>query len=320
MKQFKRKHIAVISKQAGATLVVIIIAMLFIAVLGAAVYTLTSVATLNQIHAQRAARAFYLSESGVRIAAGEYKAAANKNATLITLHDKIFPIPDSTSNNNVKIKVYPYWFYADTSFDAGVSTLTLNLPGELPLIDDTGDAQVTFPAGGLLRIKNLNRPGGATWSGTNFVYYSAISVGAFNPAIGRPVTFTLDTAKPPLFQSQIIAGDEFYLGSDTLTTAQAANQSGEDLIINLASTNDDYMAQIFPPRQGTIFVVMPASISQYSYTSRIITTTATPHTVKLTNIQPVAGAAAPQWPLNVDGRQIYVGKNLGFRALSTFGQ
>jgi hypothetical protein len=61
--------------ETGSTLLVIIIAMLVIAVLSAAIYSLTYTAALNQVAAQRAARAFYLAESGIRIAQSEYRAA-----------------------------------------------------------------------------------------------------------------------------------------------------------------------------------------------------------------------------------------------------
>lgn len=302
---------------------VIIIAILFIAVLGAAIYTMTYVATLNQVLAQRAARAFYLSESGIRIAAGEYKAATNKNATLIALNDKIFPIPDSASSNNVKIKIYPYWFYANTSYEAGVTTLTLNLPGELPPIDDAGDAHVTFPASGLLKIKDQGRS--PAWVGstatTTFARYGAVSSSdPFNAASGKPVTFTL-SASFPAAPNQIIAGDEFYIGGDSYVSTQDTNQGG-NLIMNLTltDTNDD-TAKIFPPQKGTIFVVTASKISLYSYTSRIIATTSSPHTVTLTNIQPIAGAPTPKWPLTVSsGTQVYVGKSVGFRSTSTYGQ
>ena len=78
MKGFKNKNVNLIKSQNGATLVVIIITMVALAVIGIAIYSLTYTASLNQVVAQRAAKAFYIAESCVRVAASEYKASANK--------------------------------------------------------------------------------------------------------------------------------------------------------------------------------------------------------------------------------------------------
>jgi hypothetical protein len=329
MKQFKINYITGRRKQTGATLLVIIIAMIVLAVLAVAMYTLTSTATLNQVIAQRAARAFYLSESGIRIAASEYKAAAPtaKNSTLVSLQGsadgRTFTMPDSST---VKIKVYPYWFYATIATGA-TSSLTLYLPGIVPRVDDS-DTPITFPATGLLKIKDQSRS--LAWEGststTTFANYNNVTVGTFDAVSGTPVTFTL-SASFPAAPNQIIIGDEFYIGN-TYTSPQqpdGPNQGG-DLILNVVSgdPNDD-SAKIFPPQKGTIFVVLPSKISLYSYDSRIITTTSSPHTVTLTNMQAIAEAPTPQWPLTVSptvssGKQIYVGKSLGFRSTSNYGQ
>lgn len=321
MKRFRIKYIAGRRKEAGSVLLVIIISMIVFAVLAVAMYTLTSTATLNQVIAQRAARAFYLSESGVRIAASEYKAAADadKNNKLIALHDKQFIMPDNVSK--IQIKVYPYWFYANSIIASGATSLILYLPGAIPTVDDT-DTAITFPSTGLLRIKDMGRT--PTWEGststTTFARYNNVTVGAFSTPSGTPVTFILSPAFP-VAPNQIIAGDEFYIGNDSYTSSATAPTQGGNLILNVASADtNDNTAKIFPPQKGTIFVVT-SKISLYSYDYRIITTTSSPHTVTLTNIQPIVGAPTPQWPLTVlSGTQIYVGKSLGFRSASTYGQ
>ena len=114
------------TNQSGATLVAIIVTMLVLAVIGLGIYSLTYTASLNQVIAQRAAKAFYIAESCVRVAASEYKAAANKNATLVSLHNQTFPMPDNQGSCTVLI--YPYWFYARNAYSQGASSLILYLP------------------------------------------------------------------------------------------------------------------------------------------------------------------------------------------------
>ena len=62
MNDFKMKFITGRKSQVGSILLIIIISMLILAVLGIAIYSMTYTATMNQIIAQRAARAFYLAE------------------------------------------------------------------------------------------------------------------------------------------------------------------------------------------------------------------------------------------------------------------
>jgi hypothetical protein len=317
MNQFKIKYITGRRKQAGVTLLIIIISMLVIAVLGIAMYALTFTATLNQVIAQRAARAFYLAESGIRIAASEYKAALGTSTTnadnkLTNIHAQTFPMPNN--QGQFTINIYPYWLRATSAYAVNASPIILYLPGDVPLVDADGTTAITFPANCLLRMNKLGSPSTVAVA----VYSSAVpDSGNFNAASGgTPVTFNLSTP----FTIAIGAGDEFYIGysySYTSSPDPEATQGG-DLIMNV---DDDAKATIFPPQKGTIFVVYAAAISQYSYDSRTLITTSTPHTVKLTNIQPITGAPAPQWPLTIIyGREIYVGKSLGFRSASEYGQ
>ncbi len=175
------KYIAGRRKQAGAALLIIIIAMLVIAVLGIALYALTFTATLNQVIAQRAAKAFYLAESGIRIAASEYKAALHTSTTvadnkLANLHNQTFTMPDNVST--IQIQIYPYWLYAPAAIPVPTSSITLYLPGAVPPIDDTGTTAITFPATGLLKIEDVRAGRPSAWVGdptTTFVSYTTVS-------------------------------------------------------------------------------------------------------------------------------------------------
>src|SRR4030042_5166871 len=100
MNDFKIKYITGRKRQSGATLVVIIISMVVIAVLGIAIYSMTYTATMNQVIAQRAARAFYLAESGVRAVSSEFRVVPQtdtvaRDNTLISLQEQVFPVPNN---------------------------------------------------------------------------------------------------------------------------------------------------------------------------------------------------------------------------------
>jgi len=300
MKGFKNKNVNLIKSQSGATLVVIIITMVALAVIGIAIYSLYYTAGLNQVVAQRAAEAFYIAESCVRVAASEYKASANKNSTLINLHNQTFPMPNNQGSCTVLI--YPYWLYARDTYAAGTSLINLYFPGDVPKVDEDGSTGISLFAGGNLKIKGA--------SGAVAVFSNAL-IGTFSSPAGTPITFTLSDP----FDDDIAANDEFYIGYN-YTSASPVN-SGENLILNIpvGDGNDD-TAKIFPPSKGSIFVDAGGVISQYSYDERIIN----PGTsVTLTNIQAIAGAPAPVWPVTLNDTPTYIGKSLGLRSTSVFG-
>ena len=126
----------------------IIVAMVVIAVIGAGLYTLTTTSALNQAEAQKAAKAYYISESCIRIAASEYKAAAtstDKNSKLVSLHDN--DITDTThtftmpnNQGSCSLQIYPYWFYAPTTttYPINTTSITLYLPGDVPPAEQDG--------------------------------------------------------------------------------------------------------------------------------------------------------------------------------------
>lgn len=289
--------------KSGATLIAIIVTMLILAVIGAAIYSLTYTASLNQVVAQRAAKAFYIAESCVRVAASEYKAAANKNATLVNLHNQIFPMPDN--QGSCAVLIYPYWFYARNVYGLGASSITLYLPGEVPRVDEDGSTTISLFAGGNLKIKGA--------SGAVAVFNNA-AIGTFSSPGGTPVTFTLSTP----FNVAIAVNDEFYIGYNYTSTVSP--NAGGNLILNISvsDANDD-TAKIFPPSKGSIFVDSGGVISQYVYDERIISTTSNPHTVTLTNMRAVPGAPAPVWPVVINNTPIYMGKSLGLSSTSTYG-
>ena len=277
--------------------------------LAAAMYTLTATSTMNQVIAQRAPKAFYLSESGLRIAAGEHKsavAANNVNAKLPTLHAKVFNMPDS--QGTFKIEVYPYWFYATAADAAGSSstTLYLHLPGGLPRAADDTDTAITFPTSGLLKVRDAYRT--PQWTGITYATYTSVTVGSFSSTYGTPVTFNLSGT---VFTDAIATGDEFYIGY--------YNQYDSTLTGNNVNffVTDINTAKLYPPSKGAIFIGSSYPIKCYKYDIRIIDSSVVPIKVTLTNIQDIEGSSLK--PAVVLNNTIYVGRTVGFRSTSTYG-
>jgi len=301
-------------REAGAALLTIIIVIIVLGVLSAALYSLFYTANLNQVVAQRGSRAFYLAESGIRIATSEYNAAPYKNAMLIALHNKEIIIPDIVGK--MMIKSNPYWFHATAADAAGSTTaaLKLHLAGGIPPAFADTDTPLTFPSTGFLRVRDSGRD--PAWEGDLFASYSGFTCEnscAFDAAAGgTALTFALDS---PGFTDALIEGDEFYIGSASYTTVQAPSGAGGNL--TLGYTNIE-TATLFPPQKGMIFVVKGGVNSFYQYSSRVIDADA--KTIKLTGMQPVTGAPAPNWQLNLlPGDQVYIGRIVGFTSNGAFG-
>ncbi|MGB4294047.1 MAG: hypothetical protein WBJ16_00235 [Smithellaceae bacterium] len=314
MKVFNIKNINLIKSQNGATLVVIIITMVALAVIGIAIYSLTYTASLNQVVAQRAAKAFYIAESCVRVAASEYKASATKNATLINLHNQTFPMPGGQGSCTVFI--YPYWFYAPatTTYPVGATAITLYLPGAVPLAYDND----TTPIPDLSNLTGISgkliKRGGI--GDERERAFSSVTFGNFNTVNGgTDVTFGINALTTPL---TITEADELYIAYN-YTSGSAPIGAGGDLILNIdPADNNEHTAKIFPPGKGSIFVDT-GTIPQYSYDERIIDSSAVPRTVTLTNIQYI-GAGPPPAPFFPPLPQyISVGKSIGFRSKSEYG-
>lgn len=297
----------------GSTLIMIIVGMVVIAVLGVGVYTLSMTAAFNQAEAQKAAKAYYISESCVRIAASEYKAAANKNSKLVELNSKTFTMPNS--QGSCTVEVFPYWFYATAAYAAGTNSMTIYVPGTVPRIssDETSTdytTSVTFPSSGYLRIKDQGRT--PAWTGSTELQYTNCSNCAPPYSVGASGTAVTFTLSAPLTNATII-GEEFYLGyAYTLPAIPVTINAGDNLVLNI-DTND-LTGKIFPPEKGSIFFDQ-SGIIQLRYDKRNIDTDA--HTVTITNIQPLGSTTLPV--TITSNPRIYMGKSLGFRSDATYG-
>lgn len=320
MNALKIKYVNGKNKQKGATLLVIIIAMIVIATIGTAIYALMSTSMFNQVVAQRASRAFYLSESGIRIAASEYNAAEQNNAKLVALHNMQISIPGN--DGKIKIKSNPYWFYVTASDKSGSSstTLKLHLPGGVPPADADTDKELTFPAKGYLLLRDENRdpawPANTSTSYTSITFIDANSDGIPDAdAYGTPFTFTVESVE---FAENILEGDEFYIGCANYTVVPPL-PSAEGSTLFLKYT-DIKAAKLFPPRKGAILIIKNKSSYTYQYDLRIID--ASNATVKLTNMQSIS--SNNKWnilqSIEKDINPVYVGRVIGFTSNGTFGE
>jgi hypothetical protein len=148
-----------------------------------------------------------------------------------------------------------------------------------------------------------------------FEYSTGTAAGAATSS-GTLVTFTVPNGLP----GPICQNDEFYLGY-VYTSTNAAPNAGGNLILNVDTADTaDVTANIFPPQNGTIFVVQTSGTYQYSYASRFLNTTVSPNTITLYNMQAFPLGSTQLWPLTVSNTPIYMGKSLGIRSTGQSGQ
>jgi hypothetical protein len=349
MNKIRRKYLAERKFQSGATLVVIIITMLIVAIIGTALYSITATSTINQAIAQASAKAYYLAESGIRVASSEFRSVPQynvcidnyvaRNNKLISLQGQEFPLPNNLGKFSLSMS--SAWLYAQTAQTG--ATITLYFSGDL-----RPDLKSTFPAGlptgGILKRKGY----------TSIAFFNSppappVPPWTFSAPNGTPIKFTFAAAYPYTFN----AGDEGYIGyafNPSPSSPQTVNAGGNLVLINTNNTG-----AIFPPQNGTIYVEHIATyaapsvgsgqsypvMSQYTYDQRTINTVA--NTVTLTNIQavpcpkapapacsPAPACPPPGFPLVIvynagnlttltQTSRIYLGKTITIQSTSTYG-
>ncbi|MCD6397717.1 MAG: hypothetical protein J7L71_09265 [Spirochaetaceae bacterium] len=117
------------NNQKGSILIGIIVAMVLFAALGTAILSLTSTATMNQVMANSAARAYYLAESGFRYAYYHQENGNNLESTLEMLHDETLTLNNNDGSSH--LNVYPYYLKVNGDHPQGAATLNAKFPGGL---------------------------------------------------------------------------------------------------------------------------------------------------------------------------------------------
>jgi Tfp pilus assembly protein PilX len=302
------------SCESGSTLLFIIILITVLALIGVGLYTLVMTAQLNQAEAQKSAKAYYLSESCLRIAASEYKHA--RQTSELEAATAIANLTGSTltlsSQGSCSITLYPYWFYAPTTMTlpTGSQQLTLYLPGNVPTIEDNGSSTISliFPSGVEGKLKKRG-------SSTEVYEFTSATFESFLSGTGTRAVFTLKT---PLASVLINAGDEFYLGATYNTPSSSTTLSSGGNLTLILNVNDTVglTGQMIPPVNGSIFLDVP-KLPFIKYEKRIISNTI-PKTVTLTNIQRIGST---ELPVTISGNSIdiYIGKSMGMKSIASYG-
>ncbi|RLD67134.1 MAG: hypothetical protein DRI98_12875, partial [Bacteroidetes bacterium] len=292
----KRKSLIRPIDSQGAVLLTVVFVLIIIGLVGSAIYSLTFTSTYTQMNAQNATRAHYIAESGVRIVAAEYNQAAeaNKNTTLESLHNETLTLPD---NSQIDLRIYPYWFYVNSAYTSGNNTISLRMPGGIPItdIEDPGSSIVTIPGSGRLKLKGKTRRADITASSR----------------VGNIITFSLGSDK---FPYDIDPDEEIFLGyKDNATSSQSINQDGTLLLV---STNR--VAQFIPSGKGS-FRIHNEDNDRMDYTYREKVTSG--GNIQLNGIRSQDPANPSVLPFSVDSTsEIFFGKNLATVAFTTLGQ
>ena len=328
VKRCDRRAAFDVSSQSGVSLLIIIISILVMGVLAAAMYAIISTSYFNQASSQGAMKALYLAEAGPRIVASEYKAAAaaNRNTTLANLNGQTF---NTEGSSQFTINIYPYWLYASAALTSSTS-ITLNLPGGLPLQYKEGTALITFPTRGTLKVSGK----------TEVRIFTSTSAAATTTA-GTPITLSLSSAFPSTYYP-IPINSELFIGfvqndagtASIFSPAQQTVSQGGNLILNTIGN----IAKFFPPENGTFSLALGSGIFNYQYDNRDINVLNAGKTT-LINVQSAcpASTACPPYPtmsnftVIYDGTsqttlldptkttQIYIGKSLGIRSTGKYG-
>lgn len=295
-----KKHF---SNPTGAVLLTIVIIIIIIGITGVAIYTITSTSSFTQLYAQNATRAFFLAESGFRVVASEYNnASGNKNSILENLHGTTLNLPDNAGQFDVRL--YPYWFYVNSTYTANDTSISVKMPGGIPLRDpeDPTSSQITIPGSGKLKLRGK----------TQLATFTGSSVGG-----GDIITFYLNPGFPYDIQSD---EDLFLVLTDNSTQSQSISQNG-----NLVLPGSNPAAQILPRKNGSFRVYNENNDKMdYTFTERlpaVIDPGNPPASITLNGIDHQNDADPSVFPLPIDNTtEMYLGKNLAVFSTSTFGQ
>jgi len=283
----------------GAVLLTVVFVLIIIGLVGSAMYSLTYTSTFTQMSAQNATRAYYIAESGFRVVAAEYNQAdaANKNTTLESLHNENLTLPDN--DGQIDIRLYPYWFYVNSAYSSGNNSISLKMPGGIPITDleDPAASIVTIPGSGKLKLQGKTRR--ATINASS--------------SVGDVITFSLAS---PGFPYDIQTDEELFLVYTDGSTP-SPQTLGQDATLLLVSGNP--VAQFLPAENGS-FRIFNEENDRMDYTYRQKITTG--GFIGLTGIrsQDPDPANPSVFPISVDSTsEIYFGKNLAVVATTALG-
>ena len=218
----------------GSVLVGLIVTMVILAVLGVAMFSFLSTATLSQLGGNSAQRAYYLAESGFRYIDRELAGIGInlRDSVLESLHNKTYLL--TGGDEQIELKVYPYYYKA-SSDPGGTAVLDARVPGGLA-------PSLNLTSGYLKLQQQIIRYASAVISGENSVVFS-IATGTW-PAIDNLETASIQSVSYP----------------DGLHTLNRLNN-----VLELETSTGS--ANAFPPVNGTFRIDDSGRV--WSYTHRI---------------------------------------------------
>ena len=251
-----------LSQKGGNVLVYIVMLMVIFAVLGVAMVSLFSTSISSSATANDTRRATFLSESGIRYAASELRAADFSKTTITTLNQKVYNVSGAGSFD---LNIFSSWFEPASSYDTGTQSVNVDVPeGEVP-----AGYLASLPAGDpdLLLV--------------NYNYFNLSSPDAQSPITG----FTPGT--PTSFQIQldndIVAhvNDQVALAVTPFAGGQTLPSPGVGVLdLKLAAKN------VFPQAGGAF------TVKGRDFYYKGIDTSITDR-VRLMGVMPAAGASYP---------------------------
>ncbi|MFC1877209.1 hypothetical protein ACFL2E_08075 [Thermodesulfobacteriota bacterium] len=228
-----------LSNASGAVLLTVVVIIIIVGLAGVAIYSMTYTSTFSQLHAQNATKAYYIAESGSRVVAAEYNNASDKNDVLENqLHGKALTLPNPAGQFDVR--VYPYWFYVNSAYNANAPSIQVKMPGGIPLQnpEDPTSPRISIPSSGQVKLQGKTLL--ATFSTTDT-----------SPSDGDTITLSLPDATER-FPYDIDAGEDIFLVyKDNNTVSQANVGAGNS--IDLYGDND--VAQMLPAENGSFRMV-----------------------------------------------------------------
>lgn len=140
----------------GSMLLHLVVVLIILGLIGAAMMSLMSTSTVQQVFSDMAQQATLLSESGVRYLTTRYKTAAteiDKNDTLKSLHGQTLAL--NGDDGRFSLNVAPFFYVARMDHTAGTTRISAEFPGIKP-------DSMTLSTSGVLGIL----------SGTRYTLYS----------------------------------------------------------------------------------------------------------------------------------------------------